>query len=223
MAKSEYEAYIRTDELLALQKPESELNNPDEILFQVTHQAMELWLKALAHDIRRIPTLVEEGKLHRAAHLLRRGAEMIGICNAQLHVLENMDPADYHPIRLGLGRGSGQDSPGFNWILDHAREILWPAFEGARKARGVEVLDLMRTPDRHYDLYQLMQGLLELDTTFQKFRYLHYSLVRRIIGSEVRSLKGIPASQLIHGATECLFPELWEAVNALTREFKPEY
>ena len=44
-AASDYERYLRTDELLALQKPPAELLPPDEMTFQVVHQASELLQK----------------------------------------------------------------------------------------------------------------------------------------------------------------------------------
>ena len=42
---SDYERYLRTDELLALQKRPNEQTHRDELLFQTVHQASELWLK----------------------------------------------------------------------------------------------------------------------------------------------------------------------------------
>jgi tryptophan 2,3-dioxygenase len=42
---SDYERYLRTDDLLALQKPPEERVHHDELLFQTVHQASELWLK----------------------------------------------------------------------------------------------------------------------------------------------------------------------------------
>jgi tryptophan 2,3-dioxygenase len=42
---SDYERYLRTDELLALQKSEDEWVHRDELLFQTVHQSSELWLK----------------------------------------------------------------------------------------------------------------------------------------------------------------------------------
>ena len=42
---SDYERYLRTDELLALQKSADEQVDRDELLFQTVHQASELWLK----------------------------------------------------------------------------------------------------------------------------------------------------------------------------------
>ena len=39
---SDYERYLRTDELLALQKTEEERSHHDELLFQTVHQSSEL-------------------------------------------------------------------------------------------------------------------------------------------------------------------------------------
>lgn len=42
-APSDYERYLRTDELLALQKSSDELSHRDELLFMTVHQSSELW------------------------------------------------------------------------------------------------------------------------------------------------------------------------------------
>ena len=41
---SDYERYLRTDELLSLQKTDAEWVHRDELLFQTVHQSSELWL-----------------------------------------------------------------------------------------------------------------------------------------------------------------------------------
>ena len=43
--ESDYERYLRTDELLSLQKAPDEWVHRDELLFQTVHQSSELWLK----------------------------------------------------------------------------------------------------------------------------------------------------------------------------------
>ena len=48
---SDYERYLRTDELLALQKPAEEQVHHDELLFQTVHQASELWLKLAGTEV----------------------------------------------------------------------------------------------------------------------------------------------------------------------------
>ncbi|MDX1584100.1 MAG: tryptophan 2,3-dioxygenase family protein, partial [Thermoanaerobaculia bacterium] len=126
---TDYERYLRTDELLALQKKRAELVHPEESLFQVTHQAAELWLKEIDIEIDRIVELIGEGSYHDAADLLFRCERILNLLREQIVILETMDPVDYHVIRINsLGRGSGQESPGFNRILD-AGDRIWPVVE----------------------------------------------------------------------------------------------
>src|SRR6478609_11263212 len=69
---SDYERYLRTDELLALQKITAELSHPDEMTFQVVHQASELLMKGAAFEIERALTHIEQGDLANAGRLIRR-------------------------------------------------------------------------------------------------------------------------------------------------------
>jgi tryptophan 2,3-dioxygenase len=48
-----YSTYLRVDELLALQQPQSDGPEHDETLFIVIHQVYELWFKQLLHELRR--------------------------------------------------------------------------------------------------------------------------------------------------------------------------
>ena len=48
---SDYERYLRTDELLDLQKTADERVHHDELLFQTVHQASELWLKLACTEV----------------------------------------------------------------------------------------------------------------------------------------------------------------------------
>ena len=64
---------------------------------------------------------------------------------------------------------------------------------------------------------------LQLDENFQSWRYHHFHLVRRIIGDQVKSLKGVPAAMLASTTTERVYPALWDAVSELTRTVSPHY
>ena len=44
-----------------------------------------------------------------------------------IELLDTMAPTDYMTIRTGLGRGSGQESPGFRTMLRLPGELVWPA------------------------------------------------------------------------------------------------
>ncbi|HUP49454.1 MAG TPA: tryptophan 2,3-dioxygenase family protein [Thermoanaerobaculia bacterium] len=220
---TDYERYIRVPELLELQKPKGELVNPEEALFQTTHQAAELWLHQVDYEIGRVADAIAADELGLAAGLLHRCRLIIDLLREQIVVLETMAPTDYHAIRTtSLGRGSGQESPGFRKLLE-AGQRIWPPFQEVLAARGVTAIEIERDPRRHPELFRLVQGMLDYDEAFLKWRYTHMRLAFRIIGSKVLSLKGVPAAQLEAGTREPLFPELWETISALTAEFKPTY
>lgn len=220
---TDYERYVRVPELLDLQKPVALLVHPEERLFQTTHQSAELWLHHVDYEIERAIGMIGEDQIQLAADLLNRCRLIIDLLREQILILETMAPADYHVIRLGsLGRGSGQESPGFAKLLS-AGKRLWPPFEALLARRGVSMLEIERTPREHYELFRLVQAYLDYDESFLKWRFTHMRLAFRIIGSEVMSLKGVPASQLEMGTREPLFPELWKAISTLTFEHKPTY
>ena len=220
---TDYERYIRVPELLDLQKPKDLLSNPEEALFQTTHQAAELWLHHVDWEIGRVVEAIESDALDGAADLLHRCRMIIDLLREQIIILETMAPADYHVIRTSsLGRGSGQESPGFKKLLE-AGKRLWPPFQRLLSRRGVTAIEVERDPRGHRELFRLIQAFLDYDEAFLKWRYTHMRLAFRVIGSKVLSLKGVPAAQLEAGTREPLFPELWETISALTDEFKPTY
>lgn len=220
---TDYERYVRVPELLELQKPVGELSHPDERLFQTTHQAAELWLHHVDYEIDRVVAFLEGGETRRAAELLHRCRLIIDLLREQIVIVETMAPVDYHVIRISsLGRGSGQESPGFNKLLDVGKR-LWPRFEACLQARSLTLIEIQRRPHEHDDLFPLVQALMDYDEAFLKWRFTHMRLAFRIIGSKVLSLKGVPAQQLELGTREPLFPLLWETISDLTSEYKPTY
>ncbi|HLK33582.1 MAG TPA: tryptophan 2,3-dioxygenase family protein, partial [Terriglobales bacterium] len=106
-AATDYERYLRTDELLALQKPPKEMLHKDELTFQVVHQSSELLLKGAAWELERALGHLEQGDFANCSRLIRRAIMEIEYPIHLLHVLETITPYDYHLIRAGLGHGSG--------------------------------------------------------------------------------------------------------------------
>jgi tryptophan 2,3-dioxygenase len=220
---TDYERYVRVAELLELQKPVGLLSDPEERLFQTTHQAAELWLHQIDYEIDRVARDLQANEIDHAAELLDRCRMILDLLREQIVILETMAPADYHTIRTSsLGRGSGQESPGFKLLLDVGKR-LWPSFEAVLAARKVTPLEIERNPREHAGLFRLVQAMLSYDSSFMKWRYTHMHLAFRVIGSKVLSLKGVPAAQLEMGTREPLFPQLWDTISALTGEFKPTY
>jgi len=214
---------VRVPELLELQKPVDQLSHPEERLFQTTHQAAELWLHHVDYEIGRAIELIAADNVALAAELLDRCARIINLLRQQIVILETMAPADYHVIRTSsLGRGSGQESPGFAKLLEVGKRV-WPVFEALLVRRSLTVIEIERTPRDHAEMFRLVQAMLDYDEAFLNWRYSHMRLAFRVIGSRVMSLKNVPAAQLEQGTREPLFPELWETISALTGEFKPSY
>jgi tryptophan 2,3-dioxygenase len=221
-ARSDYERYVNTDALLACQKALDTLANDHELFFQVTHQVMELWLKVIAHELDVATGLMRDGRLSEAARRLRRVRDIERVLVEQMNIMESLAPADYHPIRRTLGHGSGQESPGFNRILHMAADV-YAAFAPLLETHGVTLYELHQRLDPHEALFDLMQALMDVDAWFQRFREAHFHVVKRVIGADVKSLKGVPASMLEHTSKQPLFPPLWQVVNEFTKVDFPGY
>lgn len=220
---SEYERYVGTEQLFAALKPAELLVNQDERLFQVTHQTAELWMKVIEHEVPYGVAKIEDGSLREASASFRRCAMIERLISRELGILETMAPAHYQRIRMGLGRGSGSESPGFRFLLTEVGPMVSKALEPLLDSHHVSPFDVWMDPEGRPDLHELIAAIIDFDQSFQEFRYHHLNLARREIGLDVRSLKGAPATVLIAGATEPLFPKLWDAINDVTRTFKPEY
>jgi tryptophan 2,3-dioxygenase len=220
-AASDYERYLNTEELLALQKGDGEWVHRDELLFQVTHQSSELWLKLCWNDAGEAVRLIEEGDLRGALRLLGRSTLCLRFVVAQLDMLERMSPWEYQEIRKVLGHGSGFDSPGWR-ELRHVFPRLGQAFHTARRAAGLSIADVYVQGREHEDLYQLAEALLELDEHAQHWRMRHYQVVARVIGDKVVGTQGTPVELLGRLISTTSFPELWEVRNELTALSKAE-
>lgn len=210
MALTDYEKYIRTEELLSLQKAPEALTCHDEMQFQVVHQAHELYMKLIAHELRFFCELLERGEVARGVTTLRRVTRIQRVLLQSVDLLDTMAPTDYMTIRTGLGRGSGQESPGFRTMLRLPGEIVWPAVTAFLERSQLTLRQIYEEPHRNHQVFQLCEGLLDYDQLLQTWRQRHLLLVYRIIGTGTPSLKGKHSDLLAHGMKQRFFPKLWE-------------
>ena len=220
-ARSDYERYLNTDELLALQKAPDEWVHRDELLFQVVHQSSELWLKLAWNDTDAAANLVRAGDVAGALRLLRRSSMCLRFVTTHLDMLEQMSPWEYQEIRKVLGHGSGFDSPGVK-ELRPAMARLGEAFHEAREGAGLTLLDLYVRGREHEELYQLAEALMELDEWLQTWRIRHYRVVARVIGEQVVGTQGTPVEVLGRLIHRVEYPELWDVRNELTAKSQAE-
>jgi tryptophan 2,3-dioxygenase len=78
-----YISYLKVDELLELQQPESD-GEHDEMLFIVIHQTYELWFKQILHEIAELQRTLEHGETHRSLAILGRVRTIMKTCVGQL-------------------------------------------------------------------------------------------------------------------------------------------
>ena len=212
---SDYERYLRTDELLSLQKTPEEQVHRDELLFQTVHQSSELWLKLASAEAAEAVALVEREDIAGAVRLLGRASLALQLITGQLDMLERLSPWEYQEIRAVLGHGSGFDSPGFR-SLRGVVPAVGQEFSALVRKRRLTLEDVYVHARDHEDLYQLAEALTELDERLMLWRVRHYKVVARIIGDEVVGTQGTPVELLGGLIKQTFFPELWAIRNRLT-------
>ena len=212
---SDYERYLRTDELLSLQKGPDEWVHRDELLFQTVHQSSELWLKHAWTEVEESTRLIEARDVAAALRLLRRANAAMRYVVGFLEHLELMSPWEYQDVRRVLGHGSGFDSPGFREIR-RVSPSLYASFDGLRKERGLSLVEVYTRGRAHEDLYQLAEALIDWDEQVGIWRFRHVKMVGRVIGEDVVGTQGTPVELLAGLIKHKLYPELWRVRTELT-------
>lgn len=212
---TDYERYLHTDELLALQKSPEELLHRDEMTFMVVHQSSELLLKAAAFELKRALENLERADYGNTARLIRRAIQLLEPTIGLLHILETISPYDYHLIRAGLGHGSGLDSPGFLSLL-HIGPRLGIGFHEQLKSAGLTPEALYRRHEEFFGLHDVAERLLDFDERMQLFRFHHLKLAERIIGGHVVGTMGTPVEVLQKRMESWLYKDLWDVRNQIT-------
>jgi tryptophan 2,3-dioxygenase len=213
---SDYERYLRTDELLALQKTPEEWAHRDELLFQTVHQSSELWLKHACFEVETATALLRGHDLPAAIRLLRRATLGISIVTGNLQMLEQLSPWEYQDVRRVLGHGSGFDSPGFRRV----REVSPPlgqAFAELVREEGLTLVELHQRAREFEDLYQVAELLTDWDERLTLWRVRHFKVVERIIGFDSVGTQGTPVELLGRLINHRYYPELWSVRNTLTQ------
>ncbi len=252
-----YGGYLRLKELLDAQTPVSDAH--DEMLFIVIHQATELWMKLIIHEIRAAMKALEDDAYGPAFKMLSRVARIQTQLIQSWSVLSTMTPADYLTFRDALGRSSGFQSAQYReieFLLGNKRRAMLKPFEEtpavhahlSSTLEGPSVYDLAlqalqnsgltiseavlnrdrthpyeadasvreawtqvyRDPDGHWQLYELAEKLVDLEDSFQQWRFRHLETVKRVIGHRRGTGGTAGVNYLQHALSYVFFPELWD-------------
>jgi len=219
----DYELYLNTKALLSCQKEFKDFCNADELQFQIVHQIEELWMKLMNYTLLDIDDYLQQENTNRVVTLFRRVHLALRLMIEQLALLETMSPKEYQEIRLQLGNGSGQESPGFRVTLRMAPN-LWNSFKtNYLEKHNLTVEKVYNSEYSHGDAYVVAEALAEMDELFQRFRFVHLQLIQRTIGLGSQSLKGRSVELLNEGLRHRFFPELWDIRHQMTDSWGAQY
>ena len=218
--KLDYERTIRTQELLSLQDHETATISHDGTVFVISHQCQELKLKLAAHELSHAMNLLELDEVANVIASIDRVRIVFKVLTDELEILETLTPRNYQVVRATLGKGSGQESPGYNQIMT-AAPLLWKRLKDLLGRRGVALAEVYREPDAHPELLGLCEAFTTLDASWQKWLHHHFILVKRIIGvsAETASLAQNKTTMLAASMLRPLFEPLWVVRNEMTHEW----
>ena len=235
----DYGSYLALESLLELQRPRSEPEHPDELLFIIVHQASELWFKVILHEFDALIARLTATDAPGSLQVIKRINGLVGIIANQLSALDTLPPQRFAQFRGYLGSSSGSQSIQFRAIeavsglrdphflqalAEHgpipplvqralARPTLQALFESLLAKHTVTV-EQVYTSEAHTTLLLLAEELLEYEQGFARWRFLHVQLVERIIGPATGGTGGtLGARYLQKTISQRFFPNLW-AVRA---------
>lgn len=230
-----YPTYLKLDQLLSLQQPQSAPEHPDELLFIVVHQASELWFKVLLHEFDHLISHLEADDAQGSLTSMKRINTLMDLISHELSALDTLPPQHFVQFRGYLGTSSGSQSAQFRAIeaasglrepqfiaalKAHgelpptvaralARPTLQALFLGLLERQGVTIEAIYREA-QHGMLQMLAESLLEYEQGFGRWRFLHVQLVERIIGPDTGGTGGtLGARYLQTTMNQRFFPELW--------------
>ena len=103
-----YAKHIQTKQLLATQIPVSD--KPDELLFIIMHQTMELWIKLCLHEVKIALKAIQDDELAKAFKTFDRIATVQRHMIDSWEVLATLSPHDFLTFRGYLRKASGFQS-----------------------------------------------------------------------------------------------------------------
>lgn len=106
-----YSSHLQIEKLLSAQVPVSD--KPNEMLFIIMHQSMELWMKLVLHEIAQLVAEMRQDRVPQACKTLERIETVLRHMTHSWEVLATLTPHDFVTFRGFLKRASGMQSHQF--------------------------------------------------------------------------------------------------------------
>jgi tryptophan 2,3-dioxygenase len=151
-----YGDYLHLDAILGAQQPRSQDHN--EMLFIVQHQASELWMKLMVHELTAARNHVRDDDLQPAFKMLARVARIMAQLNQSWDVLSTLTPADYSSFRDVLGNSSGFQSYQYRkieFLLGNKSAVLMEPHRHREDLFGA-LDELLRAPSIYDEALRLL-------------------------------------------------------------------
>ncbi|MEO8671254.1 MAG: tryptophan 2,3-dioxygenase [Tahibacter sp.] len=254
-----YGGYLGLDVLLSAQRPLSQPEHHDELLFIIQHQVSELWMKLIIHELKSAIAHLSTDDLDPCLKILARVKQIQRQLFEQWAVLETLTPSEYLQFRHVLGPASGFQSHQYRMIEfllgnknadmlsvfahDPVRQeelrttLVSPSLYDeflrylARRGhaipaecverdwsqphqRNAALVPVFRriyeNTETFWSEYHLCEQLVDVEESFQLWRFRHMKTVERIIGFR-RGTGGSSGVGFLKKALELtFFPELFE-------------
>ena len=257
-----YGDYLALDQILSAQRPRS--GQHDEMLFIIIHQASELWMKLIVHELKAACAALRRDALGETFKMSARVSRIQNQMIQSWDVLSTLTPAEYLTFRNKLGHASGFQSYQYRTIEfllgakdrqalaphRHRADIHDPleqALTGpslydeaisllARRGFAIDLAHLerdlslpytanesvqaawikvYRDTQKYWDLYELAEELVDVEDSFQVWRFRHMMTVQRIIGFKPGTGGTAGVGYLKQAVGRPFFPELWDLRTAL--------
>ena len=254
-----YEMYLQLDKLLDAQRPLSDPEHHDEMLFIIQHQVAELWLKLFLHELDTVMECLRADQVARSIKILARINQVQQQLVSQWSVLATLTPQAYSDFRELFGTASGFQSLQYRVLefkLGNKDRNMLPMFrhklpyyralKQALESPGVydeflrylyrvghrvpldrvdrdwteryehhpgvvDVLEVIyRRPDEHWAAYEICEKLVDVEFSFQSWRFHHMKTVERIIGYKAGTGGTAGVKFLRRNLDIAFFPELIE-------------
>ena len=114
--KLDYSSYLQLDKLLDSQKPLSDPEHHDEMLFIIQHQTSELWMLLAIHELSAAIDWIKKDTLEPCFKILSRVKHIQRMLFEQWAVLETLTPSEYVQFRGVFGQASGFQSHQYRTI-----------------------------------------------------------------------------------------------------------
>src|SRR6056297_3485509 len=234
----DYQGYLGLDRVLNAQYPLSEPPHHDEMLFIIQHQTAELWFKLIIHELKAAIGHLAADDAAPCLKILARVKMIQQQLFDQWAVLETLTPSEYMQFRdvTRLFRHQPNVKAQLEKILESPS--VYDEFLRYLARRGLAVpaecierdfaephefssdlvdvlVEIYRDTGRWWTEYALCERLVDVEESFQLWRYRHLKSVERIIGHKTGTGGSSGVGFLEKALSLRFFPELMEVRTRL--------